>query len=164
MMIHAPSSAFVIATMHEHDGGRDGADAVDERARPPARLAQPPPVKHHAELRQRERDEHADHVERDQRVRVAAEDDEQQAAKTAERDDSVREGKPVPLVGELPRQESRRARRSTLSRGKSAYAVFAASTRISIVAAWTARYSTPRPPNVPRAICDTTVSVSDGTT
>ena len=80
MMIHAPSSALVVATIDEHDGRRDRAEAVDDRAGPPARLAQPPPVHDHSGLRQRERDEDADHVERDQRVRVAAEDDEQQRA------------------------------------------------------------------------------------
>src|SRR4029453_7196191 len=44
---------------------------------PPAGRAPPPPLQVHAGLRERERDEHADHVERDERVGVAAEDDDQ---------------------------------------------------------------------------------------
>ena len=66
-----------------------------------------PPVDDHPGLRQRERHEDADHVERNQRVRVAAEDDQQHAPRARCRiDDAVGEREAVALVHELPRQES----------------------------------------------------------
>ena len=85
----------------------------------------------------RERHEDADHVERNQRVGVAAEDHQEDAGEHAEADDAVGEREPVALVHELAGQVAV-ARENRRQPGKSAYAVFAASTRISIVAAWTA--------------------------
>ena len=82
--IHAPSSVFVTATMIS-------TMPVTIAPKPliAALVFQPgsrslPPVQHHAGLRQRERDEHADHVERHQRLRVAAEDDDQDRREDAE--------------------------------------------------------------------------------
>ena len=63
-----------------------------------------PPVDDHAGLRQRERDEDADHVERQQQLRVAAEPDDQDRREDRQDEDAVREGEPVALVHELPRQ------------------------------------------------------------
>ena len=52
---------------------------------------------------------------------------------------------------------------SAASRGKSAYAVFAAMVRMSVVAPIVARYSGPRPSKAARASCEITVSCSEGT-
>ena len=68
------------------------------------RATEAAPVPHHAALREGERDEHADHVERDQRVRVATKDDEQHGREHAEADDAVREGESIALIGELARE------------------------------------------------------------
>ena len=67
-------------------------------------LSRPAPVDHHAGLRQGERDEHADHVERQQRLRVAAERDDEDRREDREHQDAVREREPVALVHELARQ------------------------------------------------------------
>ena len=72
---HAPSANFETATSTATIAGRDRADAVDDGAAPPAGslVAQPPPVPDHAGLAEREGDEHADRVQRDQRRDAAAE-------------------------------------------------------------------------------------------
>ena len=75
--IHAPSPNFVTAKMIVTIAVATEPDAVDHDAALPVRLAHPQVVLHHARLRQRERGEHADRVERDQRVGLAAEDDDQ---------------------------------------------------------------------------------------
>jgi hypothetical protein len=80
------------------------ADAVHERLHPVA--AMPDPVAHHACLRERERREHADHVEVDEAVRVRAVDPEEQACDEREDDHSVREDEPVAEVRELARREA----------------------------------------------------------
>ena len=117
MMIHAPSCAFVTATT-------TSTMPVTTAPKPlMAALVRQPGVRSFHQcttmpgLRERERDEHADHVERDQRVRVAAEDDEQQRGAAAEAEDPVREREPVALVHELPRQDSDRARGSKRAAG-----------------------------------------------
>ncbi len=63
------------------------------------------PVADHARLRQRERGEHADHVELDQPVEIGVERQDQQARERAQDDDAVREHEAVAAVGELPRHE-----------------------------------------------------------
>ena len=60
-------------------------------------------MQYHPRLRQRERDEDADHVQRDERMRVAAEGDQEDAGEGAQADDSVRKRQTVALVHELPR-------------------------------------------------------------
>ena len=57
------------------------ANGVDRRACAPAGGSQPHPTPDHAGLRQRERHEDADHVEGDERVRIAAEEHEQDGGK-----------------------------------------------------------------------------------
>ena len=66
----------------QHDAGDDRAEAVDQRAGLPARLRVLAPVDHHAGLRQRERDEHADHVERQQRCVSPPNDDDAGSPRT----------------------------------------------------------------------------------
>ena len=73
-------------------------------------------------LRQRERREHADRVERDQRVGDAAERDEQRGRRAGQHDDAVREHEPVAAVRELARQvavlgDDRREAREAVVRG-----------------------------------------------
>ena len=60
----------------------------------------------------------------------------------------------------------RKRSRATIdaSRGKSAYAVFAASTRISIVAACSSSRAMLRPPKIARPSCETPDSVAFGMT
>ena len=88
----------------QDDAGHHRAEAVDERAGLPPGLLRLPPVDHHARLRQGERDEDANHVERQQRLRVAAEHDDEDRREGREHQDAVREGEPVALVHELARQ------------------------------------------------------------
>ena len=102
--IHAPSSVFVTATM-------TSTMPVTTAPKPlmSALVFQPascvlPPVDDHARLRQRERDEHADHVERQQALRVAVERDDQDRREHRQHEDAVREREAVALVHELPRQ------------------------------------------------------------
>ena len=59
-----------------HDPRGHGAEAIDDRTAPPSRVPAPKPVADHAGLRQRDRGEHADRVERDQRGHQAAERDQ----------------------------------------------------------------------------------------
>src|SRR6185295_40974 len=88
----------------EHDASDHGAKSVDGRAGFPSALVRLSPVDHHAGLGEGERYEHADHVERDERMRVAAEYDEQQAGEQAESDDAVGKSETIALIHELARQ------------------------------------------------------------
>jgi hypothetical protein len=63
-------------------------------------------VDHHAELAERERGEHADGVQRDQRVRDPAERDDERGGRRGEKQDPVGEDEPVTAVAELARQIS----------------------------------------------------------
>ena len=75
--IQAPSSVLVTATMTRTMPVTSAPKPLISALVFQPGALRPPPVDHHAGLRQRERDEHADHVERQQRVRVAAERDDQ---------------------------------------------------------------------------------------
>ena len=95
------------------------------------------PVPHHPGLRQRERGEHADHVELDQPVEVGVEGDDHD-------DRAERPGRSRRWRRRAGRRGSGTARgmnrsraRIEASRGKSWYAVFAARTRIAAVNACT---------------------------
>ncbi len=90
----------------EHDAGHHGAKPVDERIGPPPWCPERAPMNHHARLRDRERDKDADHVQRDERVGVAAEHHQQQAGERAENQDAVGEGQAVALVHELAGQKA----------------------------------------------------------
>jgi hypothetical protein len=61
---------------------------------------------HQSRLRQRERHEHPDHVERDEGVGVAAEPGEQQPGECAQDQNAIRKCQPIALIHELTRQES----------------------------------------------------------
>ena len=61
-----------------HEGGDHGADRVDREAAAPALGTRAQPVADHARLADREVDEDAHRVERDERVRVAPEADDEQ--------------------------------------------------------------------------------------
>ena len=78
--IQAPSANLEMRDLDGDDAGRDRAEAVDRRAPAASRapVAQPPPVPHHARLAEREGDEDADRVERDQVGDAAVEGDDQQ--------------------------------------------------------------------------------------
>ena len=76
-MIQAPSCAFVMATTTSTMPVTSAPAAADGRTRSPPGPAKFSPMHDHAGLGQRERHEHADHVKRNQRVRVAAKHDEQ---------------------------------------------------------------------------------------
>ena len=96
-------------------------------------VAQPPPVPDHAALAQREGDEHADGVERDQVGDAAAEDHDQDR-----RDRTASSTIPPVNASRSPRnwkmRGTKRSRARMLgSRGKSAKAVLAASTSSSAV-------------------------------
>ena len=118
---------------------------------------------HHPALRQRERYEHPDHVERDQGVRVAAEHDEQRAGQHAQDQDAVRKRQPIALIHELARKKSiarddRRQPREVCVRSVRGEDQNEHRRRLA------PRNRTGcRSPKVFLAICDTTVSVSLGT-
>ena len=121
---------------HQRDHRRhDRAGAVDEQAPAPALFLVCGVMLGHAGLRQRERREHADRVERDEPVDLGVGRDQHHDAGDGQEDDAVREHEPVAALGELAGHEvvAGVERREA---GKSAKLVFAASTRISIVPAW----------------------------
>ena len=90
---------------HDESGGH-GAEAVQQRAPPPAGAVRPQPVAHHPGLRERERREDADHVQVDQRVDVRAEGEDQAGRGSGEHEDPVRVREPVAEIDELPRHEA----------------------------------------------------------
>ena len=63
-------------------------------------------VLRHAGLREREADEHADGVERDEPRHRGVGDDHEDGGGAGQGDDAVREHEPVAALGELPRQEA----------------------------------------------------------
>ena len=106
-----------------HDRRADSAKAVNDHLELPTGLvaqrraalldllaggqvADLPPAAGHAGLRQGERQEHADGVERDQGGDAGLEEDDQQAGDQSQRHDAPREDQPAAPVGELPRQET----------------------------------------------------------
>ncbi len=89
----------------EHDRGQRGAERVHGRAPVPAGAVDPDPVPDHPDLREGEADEHADRVQRDQGVRVAAERREQAEGDRREDDDAPRVGQPVAAERELAGHE-----------------------------------------------------------
>ena len=102
----APCANFVIAITTVTTAVVTAPSTVDREAVPPAGLAEPEVTLGHPGLRQRERGEHADRVERDQRVDVGL---EQITTSTVdgdrETDDPVREDQAVPALGQLARHE-----------------------------------------------------------
>ena len=84
---HAPSVNFETRNTMVAIGGDDGAEAVDGGAALPARRPRPPPVHDEAGLREREADEDADGEQRDQRVGVAVDGDEERAREHGEHHD-----------------------------------------------------------------------------
>ena len=88
----------------EHDASDESAETTDGGAGLPSGTTQSLPMNNHAALRQGEREEHADHVERDQCVGVAREDDNQECGKCAEAQNAVRKRQSITLVHELARQ------------------------------------------------------------
>ena len=92
----------------DHDGdhtGRGRPQRVDHERALPARLAETQMVAHHARLRERERQEHADRIQRDETRGDAAKGHEQYDRGDREQDDAVAEHEPVAAVPELVRQE-----------------------------------------------------------
>ena len=69
-------------------------------------LAEPPPASDHARLAEREGDEDADRVERNQIGHAALEDQDQRGGHHRQDDDAHAESQPVAPEGELVRQEA----------------------------------------------------------
>ena len=88
----------------DHRGG-DRAETVDRETVAPAGFAQAEVAPGHAGLRQGERGEHADRVQRDQLVDVGPEHDHERGRGDRETDDAVGEHQPLPALGERPRHE-----------------------------------------------------------
>ncbi len=89
-----------------HDARRDRAEAVEQPRCSPAGLLFPLPAHHHAELRERERGEDADGVERNQPLRLASEQRQHRQREHAERHDPERVGEAVAAERELARHEA----------------------------------------------------------
>ena len=81
-------------------------DAVDDEAPLPAGLPEPQVVLRHAGLREREADEHADGVERDELGDLGAGDDDEDPGGAGQGDDAVGEHEAVAALGELAGQEA----------------------------------------------------------
>ena len=127
---HDPCALDELRVGHDDEDqerGR-GTDRVDhDRSLPPfgrgfALVLLLQPMTDHPRLRQRERREHAHHVQLDQLVEVGVEHQDQQARERAEHDHAVREHQPVAAVRELPghepvaRQDRREAREVLVGR------------------------------------------------
>ena len=87
----------------EDDRGQDAAEPVDRGPPAPAGLLDVEPVPDHARLAEREAHEHADRVQRDQRVGVAAERPQEPERHAGQQDDAPRVGEPVAAERELAR-------------------------------------------------------------
>ena len=105
MTAHAPCANFVTGDDDGHDRGRERAETVDRQSRTPAGLLDADMPSGHPRLRQRERREHADRVERDQLVDVGLEQDDQHRGRGREPDDPVREDQSMPTHRELAGHE-----------------------------------------------------------
>ena len=103
------------------------------RRQPGWPLAQP--VNDHARLADGERHEHADRVQRDERVGLAAERQQQDERHDAEDDDARVEGEPIPAEAELARHVAVAGEDRGQPR-KGVVDVFAARKRISAVNVW----------------------------
>ena len=102
---------------HYDDQHRPGADETDSVDHPRAHhraphggvgfgAQQPRPVPDHADLAQRERHEHPDDVELDQRGDLGAEGDDERDRGESQEQDAVGERQPVTAGVQLPRQET----------------------------------------------------------
>ena len=117
MISHAPSWAFVTATTMRTTPVTTAPMLLMSRVGAPPRPAEPTPAHDHAGLRERERDEDANHVERNQRVRVPAEGDEQNRREDAQpmirsRTPAGRPGSQLARQIAVARENRRQARES----------------------------------------------------
>ena len=87
--------------MRQHDRRQDAAGGVDREPPAPAGVAHPEPVPDHARLAQGEAQEHADRVQRDEGVRVAAEGPQQPERDRRQQDDAPRVREAVAAEREL---------------------------------------------------------------
>ncbi len=98
--------ALAIVTTTATIGRQRGPERVDPQPPPPARRPLPPPVPDHPGLADREVDEHADGVERDQEVRLALEQHDQGGGDRGQDDDPVAEREAVAAERELAGHEA----------------------------------------------------------
>ena len=87
------------------DKGQERAEAVDEQPPAPTLLLLADVVLGHAGLRQRERREHADRVQRDEPVDLGVGGQQQDDRGDREEDDPVRENEPMAALRELAGHE-----------------------------------------------------------
>src|SRR6185369_14782603 len=85
---------------HRHDPGRDRSGAVDRDAPPPSVAPVPPPVDDHAGLRQRDRGEYPDGIQRDESFDPSSECRQDDDRENREGDDSGAEREPFPAKRE----------------------------------------------------------------
>src|SRR5207253_10896036 len=77
------------------NGGGDRADAINENFLPPMRSARAQPATDHADLREGEREKHADGIERNQCVGVTVEYNDEEAREDSQDDNAIREHQTV---------------------------------------------------------------------
>ena len=137
MTIQAPCVNFVTAmiTMHEPGGQRPDRVWTDTPDTHPG-WRSPQPVPDHAGLREREGEEDADRVERDEGVRLPVEDDKQATLSTARMRMPFENASRSPRFANWRGMNPSRARKEA-TRGKSAKLVLAARIRIRVVTACT---------------------------
>src|SRR6185436_314371 len=90
----------------EYERGCNSADAVERGAPAPAGILASPPVNYHSRLRQREADEHADGIERNERARIPVKQPDEDHRQYGECNDAVRKSKTVTASGKLSRHVS----------------------------------------------------------
>ena len=98
-----PGFELLVHDDGQDDAGQDGAARVDDDAPSPARFANPQPVADHPGLAEREAQEHADRVQRDEGMRVAIERPKQPERDRRQQDDAPRIGQSIATERELPR-------------------------------------------------------------
>ena len=101
MIAHAPWVNFVIAITTVTTPVTTAPVALMARPTRHPVLLEPEVTHRHPRLRQRERREHADRVERDEVGDVGLEQDDETGGRGREQDDAVGEDEPVPALGEL---------------------------------------------------------------
>ena len=100
---HAPAWNLTAVTTIATAPVRIAPNALIDRRRRQPGATLPQPVADHAGLADREVDEHADRVQRDEQVGDGPEADDQQGGDAAEDEDPVGVGEPVAAKGELAR-------------------------------------------------------------
>ena len=100
---HQPGPLGELAVKQDARNNRrhNAAKAIEQGLALPARALFPPPMHHHARLREGEAREHSHRIQGDQVTDAATEDHQQDSSKGAQHHDAVAEHQPVAQGGQL---------------------------------------------------------------